>query len=91
MKKTNSKSVKPTNELIILKSEEFGQVKVVSDEKAEGYFCLNDLCGILNLSKKEVIEKLLGHLYTAMLSRPAKPQSMLIEPLMISYTSSLQK
>ena len=64
MKKTNSKSVKPTNELIILKSEEFGQVKVVSDEKAEGYFCLNDLCGILNLSKKEVIEKLLGHLYT---------------------------
>lgn len=64
MKKTNSKSVKPTNELIILKSEEFGQVKVVSDEKAEGYFCLNDLCGILNLSKKDVIEKLLGHLYT---------------------------
>lgn len=64
MKKTNSKSVKPTNELTILKSEEFGQVKVVSDDKAEGYVCLNDLCGILNLPKKEIIEKLLDHLYT---------------------------
>ena len=33
-------------------------------EDGEGFACLDDLCDILNLSKKEVIEKLDGHLHT---------------------------
>ena len=47
-----------------LNSEKFGTVKVVKTEDGEGFACLDDLCDILNLSKKEVIEKLDGHLHT---------------------------
>jgi prophage antirepressor-like protein len=47
-----------------LNNEKFGTVKVVKTEDDEGFACLDDLCDILNLSKKEVIEKLDGHLHT---------------------------
>ena len=47
-----------------LNNEKFGTVKVVKTEDGEGFACLDDLCEILNLSKKEVIEKLDGHLHT---------------------------
>ena len=47
-----------------LHNEKFGTVKVVKTEDGEGFACLDDLCDILNLSKKEVIEKLDGHLHT---------------------------
>ena len=47
-----------------LNNEKFGTVKVVKTVDGEGFACLDDLCDILNLSKKEVIEKLDGHLHT---------------------------
>ena len=47
-----------------LNNEKFGTVKVVKTEDGEGFACLDDLCDILNLSKKEVIDKLDGHLHT---------------------------
>lgn len=47
-----------------LNNEKFGTVKVVKTEDGEGFACLDDLCDILNLSKKEMIEKLDGHLHT---------------------------
>ena len=47
-----------------LNNEKFGTVKVVKTEDGEGFACLDDLCDILNLSKKEVIERLDGHLHT---------------------------
>ena len=47
-----------------LHNEKFGTVKVVKTEDDEGFACLDDLCDMLNLSKKEVIEKLDGHLHT---------------------------
>ncbi len=47
-----------------LNNEKFGTVKVVKTEDGEGFACLDDLCDILNLFKKEVIEKLDGHLHT---------------------------
>ena len=47
-----------------LNNEKFGTVKVVKTEDGEGFACLDDLCDILNLSKKDVIEKLDGHLHT---------------------------
>ena len=47
-----------------LNNEKFGTLKVVKTEDDEGFACLDDLCDILNLSKKEVIEKLDGHLHT---------------------------
>ena len=47
-----------------LNNEKFGTVKVVKTEDDEGFASLDDLCDILNLSKKEVIEKLDGHLHT---------------------------
>ena len=47
-----------------LNNEKFGTVKVVKTEDGEGFACLDDLCDILNLSKKKVIEKLDGHLHT---------------------------
>lgn len=47
-----------------LNNEKFGTVKVVKSEDDEGFACLDDLCDILNLSKKDVIEKLDGHLHT---------------------------
>ena len=37
---------------------------MVNDGEYKGYACLDDLCAILNLSKKQVKEKLDGHLYT---------------------------
>ena len=46
-----------------LSHREFGNVKVVNDGEYKGYSCLDDLCAILNLSKKQVKE-LDGHLYT---------------------------
>ena len=70
MKKTKStKTV--ANKMVVkkvvlkqLNNEKFGTVKVVKTEDDEGFACLDDLCDILNLSKKEVIEKLDGHLHT---------------------------
>ena len=47
-----------------LNNKKFGTVKVVKTEDGEGFACLDDLCDILNLSKKEVIEKFDGHLHT---------------------------
>jgi prophage antirepressor-like protein len=47
-----------------LNNEKFGTIKVVKTEDGEGFACLDDLCDILNLSKKDVIEKLDGHLHT---------------------------
>ena len=47
-----------------LSNKKFGTVTVVKTEDDEGFACLDDLCDILNLFKKEVIEKLDGHLYT---------------------------
>ena len=69
------KQTKPTktvaNKMVVkkvvlkqLNNEKFGTVKVVKTEDGEGFACLDDLCDILNLSKKEVIEKLDGHLHT---------------------------
>ena len=48
----------------VLSHREFGNVKVVNDGDYKGYACLDDLCYNLNLSKKQVKEKLDGHLYT---------------------------
>lgn len=59
------KESKQTNVKVrVLSHREFGNVKVVNDGKYNGYACLDDLCYILNLEKKQVKEKLDGHLYT---------------------------
>ena len=70
MKQTKSKKT-VANKMVVkkvvlkqLNNEKFGTVKVVKTEDDEGFACLDDLCDILNLSKKEVIEKLDGHLHT---------------------------
>ena len=47
-----------------LSNKKFGTVKVVKTDNGGGFACLDDLCNILNLSKKEVIDKLDGHLHT---------------------------
>ena len=58
MKKTTS-----VNKCIQLNSKEFGPLRVVTNEKeAKGYFCLDDLCRILDLNEK-VAEQLTGHLF----------------------------
>ena len=70
MKQTKSTKTVAANMVVkrvVLKqlhNEKFGTVKVVKTEDGEGFACLDDLCDILNLSKKEVIEKLDGHLHT---------------------------
>ena len=70
MKQTKSTKTVAANMVVkrvVLKqlhNEKFGMVKVVKTEDGEGFACLDDLCDILNLSKKEVIEKLDGHLHT---------------------------
>ena len=59
------KESKQTNVKVrVLSHREFGNVKVVNDGDYKGYACLDDLCYILNLEKKQVKEKLDGHLYT---------------------------
>ena len=59
------KESKQTNVKVrVLSHKEFGNIKVVNDGDYKGYACLDDLCAILNLSKKQVKEKLDGHLYT---------------------------
>ena len=59
------KESKQTNVKVrVLSHKEFGNVKVVNDGEYNGYACLDDLCAILNLSKKQVKERLDGHLYT---------------------------
>ena len=59
------KESKQTNVKVrVLSHREFGNVKVVNDGEYKGYACLDDLCAILNLSKKQGKEKLDGHLYT---------------------------
>ena len=55
-----------------LSHREFGNVKVVNDGEYKGYSCLDDLCAILNLSKKQVKEKLDGHLYTVSPKEPSE-------------------
>ena len=66
MKKTNSKLVKPTKELTVLQSKEFGNVRVACDiETAEAYVCITDLCNILEVSPEEALPKLLGHISIA--------------------------
>ena len=66
MKKTNSKLVKPTKELTVLQSKEFGNVRVACDiENAEAYVCITDLCNILEVSPEEALPKLLGHISIA--------------------------
>ena len=70
MKQTKSTKTVAANMVVkrvVLKqlhNEKFGTVKVVKTEDDEGFACLDDLCDILNLSKKDVIEKLDGHLHT---------------------------
>lgn len=69
MKKTNSKqtkATKSTKEFAVLKSNEFGNVRVVSDiSVAEGYISFVDLCNILEVSAKEAVHKLSGHISVA--------------------------
>ena len=66
MKKTESTKV--TNVFNELHSKEFGKVRVVSNEKdGEGYVSADDMCRILELSEKEVFQKLSNHLYTVIL------------------------
>ena len=49
------KEAKQTNVKVrVLSHREFGNVKVVNDGEYRGYACLDDLCAILNLSKKQV-------------------------------------
>lgn len=49
-----------------LHSEEFGNVRVVSDMKdGEGYVSILDLCNILQVNPKEILPKLNGHISIA--------------------------
>ena len=65
------KESKQTNVKVrVLSHREFGNVKVVNDGDYKGYACLDDLCYILNLEKKQVKEKLDGHLYTVLPKDP---------------------
>jgi BRO family, N-terminal domain. len=58
-----TKRATSVNKCCQLHSKEFGQLWVVTNEKeAKGYFCLDDLCRILNL-KEEVVERLTGHIF----------------------------
>ena len=67
------KESKQTNVKVrVLSHREFGNVKVVNDGGYKGYSCLDDLCAILNLSKKQVKEKLDGHLYTVSPKEPSE-------------------
>lgn len=67
------KESKQTNVKVrVLSHREFGNVKVVNDGDYKGYSCLDDLCAILNLSKKQVKEKLDGHLYTVSPKEPSE-------------------
>ena len=66
-KSTKTVANKMVVKKVVLKqinNDKFGTIKVVKTEDGEGFACLDDLCDILNLSKKEVIEKLDGHLHT---------------------------
>lgn len=64
MKKSETmKQTTSVNKCIQLNSKEFGPLWVVTNEKeAKGYFCLDDLCRILEM-KDEVAEQLTGHLF----------------------------
>ena len=64
MKKSETmKQTTSVNKCIQLNSKEFGPLRVVTNEKeAKGYFCLDDLCRILDL-KEKVVEQLTGHLF----------------------------
>ena len=64
MKKSETmKQTTSVNKCIQLNSKEFGPLRVVTNEKeAKGYFCLDDLCRILDLNEK-VAEQLTGHLF----------------------------
>ena len=64
MKKSETmKQTTTENKCIQLNSKEFGPLRVVTNEKeAKGYFCLDDLCRILDLNEK-VAEQLIGHLF----------------------------
>ena len=68
MKQTKSTKVaKVTNVFNELNSKEFGNVRVVCNEKTgEGYVSADDLCRILELSQEDVFPKL-NHLYTVIL------------------------
>ena len=66
MKQT--KQTTPVNLFNSLHSKEFGEVRVVSNEKTgDGYLSADDLCRILELSEKDVFPKITNHLYTVIL------------------------
>jgi len=52
------KTTKSTNVFQVLISKEFGEVKVVSNLKGDGYVQLSDLCRVLNITVKEAINLL---------------------------------
>ena len=45
-------------ENMIFKSKEFGEIRTVTDEKGEPWFCLLDVCMILGLTPKGVKQRL---------------------------------
>ena len=87
------KESKQTNvKVCVLSHREFGNVKVVNDGEYNGYACLDDLCAILNLSKKQVKEKLDGHLYTVLPKDPKeKFHDMDLMVICTQYRLKIQK
>lgn len=49
---------KMRNEMMIFNNPEFGQVRTVRDEKGEPWFCLVDLCKVLELQRAAVMRRL---------------------------------
>lgn len=47
------------NELTIFKNNEFGEIRTITDDKNDVWFCLKDVCDVLGLSNpSQVLEKL---------------------------------
>lgn len=46
------------NSIQIFENPEFGQVRIIVDEKSNPYFCLVDLCNALDLNSSKVVQRL---------------------------------
>ena len=46
------------NQIQIFKNEQFGDVRIVTDENNEPHFCLKDICNVLELQSSAVVRRL---------------------------------
>ena len=46
------------NEIQIFQNQEFGSIRIVSNEQGEPMFCLKDVCDVLELRTQKVVQRL---------------------------------